>query len=277
VRPAAPAVLADADFKRISRLVRRLCGIDLQAGKKPLVSARLGRRLRVLGLSDFDAYLRYLESDATHNELAAMVDALTTNVTSFFREPAHFDFLRGEFLERHLQRDRRRRLRLWSAGCATGEEPYSVAMTLLDAIPQGEKWDLRILATDLSRRVISHAARGAYPSSGLADVPPRFIERFFEPLADGRPGHIRVRAAVRRRITFARLNLIGPWPMKGPFDLLLCRNVMIYFDRELQQRMVDRFRRILAPGGFLLLGHSESLAGHREAFRYVQPTIYERL
>jgi len=265
--------LTEAQFNAISSLVKSLAGINLTEAKKELVRARLTKRLRKLGLATFDDYVEYLQNDTTGAELVAMLDVLSTNTTYFFREAKHFEWLRQEVLPRLAAR---RRVRIWSAGCSSGEEPYSIAIVLLEAIPDLADWDAAILATDLSTEVLARARQGIYPASRLREVPPMLLGRHFTLLATKPERTYRVNDPVRRLVHFARLNLMGQWPMKGPFDVIFCRNVMIYFDRPARQDLIARFYSILAPGGTLFIGHSESLTGIDHSFRYVLPTVYRK-
>jgi len=272
------ASLSDAQFRRISDLVKSLCGINLHDGKRELVQARLAKRLRAMGLDDFDDYAEYVRADASGVELVHMLDAISTNLTRFFREDDHFAYLRSSVLPRVAAGPRgpSRRLRVWSAGCSSGEEPYSIAITLAEAIPDLDRWDARILATDLSTKVLARAQQGLYPPRSLKDVSPQRRSRYF--LAEGGRNDrlYRVRPELRKTVHFARLNLMESWPMQGPFDAIFCRNVMIYFDKPTQQELVGRYWQLLAPGGTLFIGHSESLTGVKHDYQYVQPTIYQR-
>jgi len=265
--------LTEAQFNAISSLVKSLAGINLTDAKKELVRARLAKRLRKLGLATFDDYVEYLQNDTTGAELVAMLDVLSTNTTYFFREAKHLEWLRQEVLPRVAAR---RRVRIWSAGCSSGEEPYSIAIVLLEAIPDLADWDAAILATDLSTEVLARARQGIYPASRLREVPPMLLGRHFTLVATKPERTYRVNDPVRRLVHFARLNLMGRWPMKGPFDVIFCRNVMIYFDRPTRQELIARFHSILAPGGTLFIGHSESLTGISHSFRYVLPTVYRK-
>ena len=260
-------------FERISDLLYRQCGISLHDGKQALVRARLVKRLIHLGLGGFDQYLRYLESDASGDELRSMVDVLTTNKTSFFREPQHFTFLRAEVLPNEWRG--RDGLRIWSAGCSTGEEPYSLAITLREEMPDVDRRDPRILATDISTRVLERARAATYDLDALADVPPPILRRHFHKVA-GHDGHFQVSEATRALVRLARLNLLGDWPMRGPFDAIFCRNVMIYFDAATRQQLVGRYWRLLRPGGYLFLGGAESLSGVEHDFAYVQPAVFRK-
>jgi len=265
--------LTEAQFNAISSLVKNLAGINLTDAKKELVRARLAKRLRKLGLATFDDYVEYLQGDTTGAELVAMLDVLSTNTTYFFREAKHLEWLRQDILPRLTAQ---RRVRIWSAGCSSGEEPYSIAIVLLEAIPDLADWDAAILATDLSTEVLARARRAIYPASRLREVPPMLLGRHFTLIATKPERTYRVNDPVRRLVHFARLNLMGRWPMKGPFDVIFCRNVMIYFDRPTRQELIARFHSILAPGGTLFIGHSESLTGISHSFRYVLPTVYRK-
>lgn len=263
--------LGRSEFDRIAEAAYRLTGISLPPGKEELVKSRLLKRLRLLDLPSFEAYLARLEEDP--DEVVTMIDCLTTNKTSFFREPAHFEVLRRCVLPEQADR----RIRIWCAGCSTGEEPYTLSIVLRDALgPAFADWDARILATDLSTRVLAAAREGVYADDSVREVPRHLVAAHFDP-AEARNGRAwRVRDEVRAPVRFARLNLLGPWPMRGPFDVVLCRNVMIYFDKPTQHALVGRFREILRPGGWLLVGHSESLAGVDHGLTYVQPAVYRR-
>jgi chemotaxis protein methyltransferase CheR len=270
----APVDLTDTQFNRISELVRELCGINLHQGKKELVKARLAKRLRHLGCSDFGEYIDHVCADAAGDELTQMLDVLSTNLTSFFRENDHFVDLAERALPAII-RGGGKRLRIWSAGCSSGEEPYSIGMTLRETISDLNAWDARILATDISTRVLARASAGQYGPNHMRNVPPQIRGRYFVPEGRSR-GLWRVCDSVRSLVCFARLNLMERWPMQGPFDIIFCRNVMIYFDKPTQQRLVDRFHAILRPGGSLFIGHSESLTGIRHSFGYVRPTVYQK-
>ncbi|MBC7229585.1 MAG: protein-glutamate O-methyltransferase CheR [Actinobacteria bacterium] len=259
------------EFRRISALVYERTRINLHEGKLPLVQNRLSKRLRRLGLKDFRSYLAYLDEDG--DELEAMINAITTNYTSFFREPEHFQFIRRRFIPELLERDQRK-VRLWSAGCATGEEPYSLAMELLEGIPDIDARDVLVLATDVSTRALAAAVEGLYPPEPVFKCEPRYRKRYFMEEEDS--GMFSVAPRVRRLVRLRHLNLFDPWPMRGPFDLILCRNVMIYFEREPKRELVRRFHDILRPGGYLLVGHSESLTGDEHGFLYVQPATYRK-
>lgn len=271
VDPAAE--LSAAQFSHISEMLYQLCGISLQGGKEGLVKARLSKRLRALGFSGFDQYLNHVEGDATGRELVTMIDALTTNKTSFFRDAPHFDVLRTAIIpEARAQGG----LRLWSAGCSSGEEPYSLGMTLKETCSDAELSGARILATDISTRVLDRARSGVYDEEMVQDVPPALHQRYFHPAQTAPVRTYQVNDDVRRLVRFARLNLMETWPMRGPFDAIFCRNVMIYFDKPTRERLVARFHTLLRPGGYLFVGLSESLNSLTHSFHYVQPAAYQK-
>ncbi len=266
--------LSRSQFERISRILYQECGINLTEGKEGLVKSRLAKRLRKLGIRTFDQYIHYLQEQESTEELSEMVDALTTNKTSFFREPRHFEFLRDRVVP--LLMAGGVPIRIWSAGCSSGEEPYSLAMLLRESIPDIERYDVRILATDICNKILTRAREGLYHADALAEVPEAFRRKYFTAAGKGQDRTFRVNDRLRELIRFARLNLMEQWPMRGPFDLILCRNVMIYFDKKTQSDLVGRFWRILKKGGYLFVGHSESLTNSTHAFSYIQPAVYAK-
>ena len=260
--PAAGIGMSDADFRRIARSVQGEFGIFLPDAKKDLVYSRLLRRVRSLRLADFTAYCDLVESSAGAAERTEMLSALTTNVTHFFREMHHFDQLRTEILPPLLQAARKgTRVRLWSAGCSSGQEPYSMALTLLALMPEAARYDIRILATDVDPQVIARARQGLYAMADRETIPEPMRTQFTEKVPDG----LRIGDAARELISFAPLNLMGDWPMRGGFDVIMCRNVAIYFDAPTQERLWQRFVGVMRPGAHLLIGHSERIAGPAEA------------
>jgi chemotaxis protein methyltransferase CheR len=264
--------ITDAQFRHVGDLVTRISGIQLPAGKESLVRSRLAKRLRALGLSTVQQYLDVVERDATRAELAEMVDVLTTNKTSFFREIDHFRLLQDVVLPEFARTGAP--IRIWSAGCSTGEEPYTIAMVVRGTLGSAAS-RVRILATDISARVLARARDATYDADALDDVPDAVRRAHFE--AVGAPAdRVRITPATAALVQFARLNLMGDWPMKGPFDAIFCRNVMIYFDKPTQERLVARYSALLAPGGYLFVGHSESLSGLRHDLAYVQPATYRK-
>jgi chemotaxis protein methyltransferase CheR len=266
--------LPAAEFARVCAITYDASGIKLGAGKEGLVRSRLVRRLRAVGAATFADYLRHVEQDASRAELAEMVDALTTNKTSFFREASHFDYLREAVLPALARRGAP--VRVWSAGCSSGEEPYTLGIVACEQLGDPARLPVRILATDISARVLAHARAGVYTEEALEGMPDALLGRYFERHEGAaRPSH-RVVRRVSDLVRFARLNLMGPWPMQGPFEAIFCRNVMIYFDKATQERLVNRYYDMLAPGGHLFVGHSESLTALSHQFSYVQPAVYRK-
>lgn len=265
------ADLSAVQFQHISAMLYRLSGITLGSGKEGLVKARLSKRLRVLDLASFDEYMHYVEGDRSGQELTTMIDSLTTNKTSFFRDVAHFEFLKTTVLP---SLGPGTPLRIWSAGCSSGEEPYSLAITLREELKGVRQRDARILATDLSTRVLAIARQATYDEAVIHDVPGQIMPRHFACVQSSAPRRYQVNEATRAMIKLAKLNLMGAWPMQGPFDAIFCRNVMIYFDRPTRERLVQRFAVLLRPGGHLFVGLSESLNNLTHPLKYVQPAVY---
>jgi chemotaxis protein methyltransferase CheR len=256
--------------------VHRHTGIALSDAKRELVYGRLARRLRSLGLQSFSEYCRLIETEGS-DELQELTNAITTNLTSFFREAHHFERLAGEVLpEAVANRAVRRRLRLWSAGCSTGEEPYSIAMTLRESLGHLRNWDIRLLATDIDSNVVAKAARGVYTQDRLQGISRERRERWFE---GGRtPGApVSVVADLKSLIAFKQLNLLDAWPMRGPFDAIFCRNVVIYFDKPTQRVLFDRMAALQEPGAWLFIGHSENLHNVTKCYQLVSRTAYRRV
>jgi chemotaxis protein methyltransferase CheR len=264
--------LTAAEFSRVCTILYDIAGIAMKPGKEGLVRSRLTKRLRAGGHATYSQYFDFVESPAGSAELVVMVDALTTNKTSFFREAAHFDLLRSAILPEHEKTG----ITLWSAGCSSGEEPYTLSMVLGEALPAPARAASRILATDISHRVLDRAKAGLYTKDQFADVPPELARRWWSKRTEHGAELYQATPALRAGIHFARLNLMERWPMRGPFDAILCRNVMIYFDKPTQQKLVQRYWELLRPGGHLFVGHSESLTGLAHQFRYVQPAVYRK-
>lgn len=242
----------------------------MREGKEGLVRARLAKRLRKHNLPDFNAYLEFVENEPSRREFAEMIDALTTNKTSFLREASHFDYLRDAVFPML-----KGPVRIWSAGCSSGEEPYTLAMLANESFRDINTRDVRILATDLSHRVLATAKAATYPAENMADVPAVWMQKYWTRTHDPQGRDVyEAGKPLRRLVHLAKLNLMERWPMQGPFDAILCRNVMIYFDKVTQQQLVERYWALLRPGGHLFVGHSESLTGLTHRFRYVQPAVY---
>ena len=264
----APDLTAD-DFRRVCRIAYECAGLAITEGKEGLIRSRLAKRLRERRFSSFGAYLDEIESGERSNELAVLIDLLTTNKTDFFREPVHFKYLLDHIVPVSVSAGLP--IRIWSAGCSSGEEAYTLSMVLSEALPA--RYDFRILGTDISTRVVAHARNGAYSAAQLACVTAERRTRWFAPAADG--GGV-ARAELRAPISFAHLNLMARWPMSGPFDAIFCRNVMLYFDKPTVSALVARFYQLLAPGGHLFIGHTESLTAIDHDYRYIQPAVYAR-
>jgi chemotaxis protein methyltransferase CheR len=259
-------------FNKVCGLVYRFSGIHLKEGKEALVKTRLMKRLRALNLQNFDTYLDFIESDAGKSEIGLMIDVMTTNQTSFFREGAHFSFIKNRILPKYQGE----KLRIWSAACSSGQEPYSIAMLLRENMPDIEYRDIRILATDISQNMLKRANMGVFSQDQLNGVPENMIKKYFSRYSDKPPLTYKIKDNIKTLVSLAWLNLLESWPMKGPFDIIFCRNVMIYFDRPTQQKLVQRFWELLSPGGYLFVGHSEGLAAVSHKYQYVQPAVYRK-
>jgi len=275
---APPVRLTDAEFRAFQELIHREAGIWLAPAKKALLVGRLGRRLRELGLDTWGGYLRRLHDP---DERVRMLDCISTNETRFFREPRQFEFLESDVLPAWTaaaaEGRRPRRLRVWSAGCSTGEEPYSLAMLLLAQCPPAAGWQIEIVASDLSTRALARAAEGIYPLEDASEIPQALLKRFMLKGRGAREGRMKAGPELREVVRLRRLNLNdADYAALGQFDLVFCRNVLIYFDAPGKDRVLSRLRERVAPDGLLFLGHSESL-GATPGFRSVRPNVYARL
>ena len=268
--------MTEADFQKIAGILRQEAGISLPPSKSELVYSRLAKRVRKLGLSDFRQYCAFVASKAGDLERKELLTALTTNVTHFFREPHHFKTLENEALPKLLEKARNGgRVRLWSAACSNGQEPYSIAMSILSLEPEAAKLDIKILATDIDPKVLAEARRGAYGERIVAAVPPDLRKKYLRQSKTDSSGNWAVSPELRDLISFNELNLLRPWPMKGPFDVIFCRNVVIYFDEETQQPLWGRFESVMAPDGWLFIGHSERITGpSTDKFKLTHTTTY---
>ncbi len=278
VGPSEVKPLEESEFGLFQRLVQREAGIHLGDVKRALVAARLLRRIRDLGLTTYGAYYRHVIED--HDELRLMLDAITTNETHFFREPRHFELLSQTLLPawraEAARGDRARRIRLWSAGCSTGEEPYSLAMLLLSELPAEENWEIEILATDLSTRVLDRARQGIYMTEKAAEIPRAMLQRFMLKGFATQDGNVKASPALQSVISFQHLNLNDEaYSIGGLFDAIFCRNVFIYFSRTTRERIVRQLLENLQPRGLFFVGHSESLGG-TPGLETVIPTVYRR-
>jgi len=273
--------ISDEEFSLIQSLVKKQVGIALSEHKRSLVASRLGKRLRALGLPSLRMYYDYLTGPDGTAELENFVNAMTTNKTDFYRERVHFDFLERELvpaLKTRAVQTGERKIRIWSAGCSTGEEPYTIALTLCEALGRMPAWDVRILASDVDTSVLSQAAAGIYPLERVREIPPALRERYFLRGTGSKAGLVKVKREMQSLITFRRINLLEePWPVRTVFDCIFCRNVIIYFDRPTQCRLMSRFAKYVKDDGYLFLGHSESLHGVCDQFTFLRNTIYRRL
>jgi chemotaxis protein methyltransferase CheR len=275
--PQREFAFSDVDFRSLAQFAYEQAGIVLSDSKRNLVYSRLSRRLRALGLTSFRQYREYLAANIA--ELESFINAISTNLTKFFREAHHFDHFRTHVAVPFVQAAHGkvgRRLRVWSAGCSTGEEPYTIAVVLKREIRDVERHDVRILATDIDTEVIGKGARGEYPVNSIDEVPKTYRE-FFQPVGGDRASeNVMVERDIRSLVTFRRLNLMESWPFTGNFDAIFCRNVMIYFDGPTKTALVERFTQKLKPGGWLYIGHSESLFGSHPGLRLIGRTTYRR-
>lgn len=267
--------IGDVEFERIRHLMREQVGIVLQENKKALVEARVNRRLRTLGMDSYAAYIEYVDNDRSGTELALLIDAISTNVTQFFREIEHF-----RFLERTVAQwlaAGRTRLRFWSAACSSGEEPYSMAMTL-NRLEGAAAADLKILATDINTAMLRDAQRGNYSTASVESIPEGYDQGVFQRRTVEGETRFRVHDSLKQMILFRRMNLNRmPYPIRGRFDVIFIRNVMIYFDRELRGRIVEQAHGLLNDDGFLIVGHAETLIGMDSQFSFVQPSVYRKV
>jgi len=266
------AHLSEKEFRQVSQIVHDICGINLKNGKEALVRARLTKRLRTLRMGSFGEYLRFVKTDAGRDEIGFLIDAITTNKTSFFREIDHFIFLR----DRVIPKMNTRKMRFWTAACSSGEEPFSLSMLLQESVPNIDVKDVLILATDISVTMLKRARTATYGEGALGELPAAYLRKYFIQVGNERPRTYRVADKITSKVRLAWLNLMDTWPMKGPFNVIFCRNAMIYFDRDTQQTLVRRFWDLLETGGYLFVGHSEGLSSLEHKFRYVQPAIYKK-
>lgn len=266
--------LKAAEFEKIRRLAYDTFGLDLRSGKETLVSTRLNKKIRESGFRSFEEYYQHVVGDSTGESLIQLIDALTTNHTSFFREPAHFEFLRRTFWH---ERGGRGAIDIWSAACSTGEEPYTIAMCALEELGASASGNVRILATDISTRVLGKAEQAIYPADRMDGIPGATLRKYWLRGEGDWTGHYRAKKEVRALIEFQRLNLMETLPAIGPFPLIFCRNVMIYFDAPTQRKVLEGMHRHLRPGGLLYVGHSENFTDSADLFRLRGKTIYERV
>lgn len=268
------ATLTDKEFELFKHLIYQQVGITLDTPKKTLLVSRLGKRLRDLHLPSYQAYYDCVSREGGEEELMKLLDLVSTNKTDFFREPVHFDFLRDQVLP---EVQAAKTLRIWSSASSSGEEPYTIAMTLSDAIADISRWDIKILASDISTRVLAKASSGIYEEERVSQLPHDLVKRYFLRGKGPQSGKLQVRPQLTRLVAFRRINLMDPtFPIRSSLDAIFCRNVMIYFDRPTQAKLMEKFFRYLRPGGYLFIGHSESLQWIDHQFTYLRPTIYQK-
>lgn len=263
-------------FDQIRSLVKSHTGIVLSDGKQDMVYGRLTRRLRALDLPDFESYLKIIKRK-NEEELIHLVNAITTNLTSFYRESHHFDYLKTTVFPALMEKNAEtRKIRIWSAGCSTGEEPYSIAITVRDFFPRDEDWDVRIIATDLDSNVVNTGKKGIYPIERVKDVATAYKKRWMRRGKGDKADLVKMDPELQEIITFKQLNLLEGWPIKGPIDIVFCRNVVIYFDKDTQRILFDRFADVMSPRGHLFIGHSENMFNVCDRFESLGQTIYQR-
>jgi len=270
--------LKNTDFEKIRKIIYEQCGINLHEGKKELVKARLGKRLRAGNYESFTDYCHYVTTAEGTEELIAMIDSISTNLTSFFREESHFVRLRliiSSIMDKNNSRGLKDRFKIWSAGCSTGEEPYTLAITVKEAASQ-RPFDFTILATDISTKVLHVAEAGIYQHDKIKNIATPILKKYFQIGSGDSEGHYRVKTEIKSMIDFKRFNLMHEFKAQVHFDIIFCRNVMIYFDKLTQGVLVNKFYDSLNKGGYFFVGHSESLTGLNHQFNYIEPSVYQK-
>jgi chemotaxis protein methyltransferase CheR len=270
--------LKDSDFERISKLVYEQCGINLHEGKRELVKARLGKRLREGNYKSFGEYCSFVNTEEGTDELIAMIDSISTNLTCFFREESHFVRLRvivSSISGQSGVRGVSPKFNIWSAGCSTGEEPYTMAVVIKEAAGL-KPFDAKILATDISTKVLSVAVNGIYPEERIKNITTPLLKKYFQLGQGSSEGYYRVKKDLKEMIDFRRFNLMDKFPSESHFDVVFCRNVMIYFDKQTQGTLINKYYDCLKRGGYFFVGHSESLTGLQHQFKYVEPSVYQK-
>lgn len=270
--------ITQKEFELFRDYIYNEVGISLAPHKITLVQGRLSKRLRQLGMSSYKEYYDYMVSEPTGEEAFQLINAISTNVTTFFREAGQWDFL-TDTLPALLEKKKDKKLRIWSAACSSGEEPYSIAIFMQDHIPHFGEWDVKILATDISKKVLEKAIGGIYEEKDIQTLSKHLLSNHFEGVNEGGARHYRIKESIRKMVTFRMFNLVYDNfnLFKKPFDIIFCRNVMIYFDAPTQQQLISHFHRILAKEGWLFVGHSESLTRNKEEFKLLRPSIYQKI
>ncbi|MEN8257423.1 MAG: protein-glutamate O-methyltransferase CheR [Thermodesulfobacteriota bacterium] len=268
--------LTDQLFKQFSDLIYQQTGIFLKPEKKELLNARLGKRLRHCRISSFEEYYDFVQQDASGDELVHLIDAVSTNFTSFFREKTHFDYLSSSVLQEFAAQGMPGDFKVWSAACSSGEEPYSLAIVLNEFAVNQMRFRFTVQATDISTKVLAMAQKGVYAADKVQNMAPDLLRRYFQKGKGRSEGYVKVKSELSQPITFMRFNLMDQYPWQDEFDVIFCRNVMIYFNRETQQQLVDKFYKCLKPSGHFFIGHSESLTAINHRFRQVTTTGYKK-
>jgi len=274
----AEPILRETDFLAISRYVQQFYGIVLKEEKKELVKTRLNRRIGSLGYATYGDYLDFVQTREGEDERVQMINALSTNLTSFYREAKHFTYLRETVLPEIFRKQRGKsfQLRAWCTAASTGEEPYTITMEVLDTLDDTPGCDFKLLATDISTKVLDIALRGVYRRDQTQDIPPQLIERYFQRGRGKSSDLVKAKEVLKSKIKFAYLNLVNPFPVHKPLDFIFCRNVMIYFDQPTRQSIINRFLHVLKPGGYLFMGMSEGLTGISHPLKFVAPSVYRK-
>ncbi len=271
--------LAERDFKRLSQFISTECGIKVPPAKKTMIESRLQKRLRSLGMSEYKDYCEYLFSlKGMDIEMPHLLDAVTTNTTHFFREPRHFDYLYSQVLPDWFSRHgSTREMVIWSAGCSSGEEPYTLAMVLAEFASRNNGFSFSVVATDINNQVLEKAGKAIYDAGSAESIPVLLRRKYLLRSRDRKKGLVRIVPDLRERVKFRRLNFMGDFGFREPLDIIFCRNVMIYFDRPVQENLLQKFLRHLAPGGYIFVGHSESLSRLDLGLEQAAPTIYRKI
>ncbi len=269
------APLTETQFNKFSTLVFDNTGIFLKPEKKELLNARLGKRLRQCKISSFKEYYDYVQADTSGDELVHLINSVSTNFTSFFREKSHFEYLTSAVLPEFVKSGSSQ-LKVWSAACSSGEEPYTLSIVLNDFKRQHQSFSFAIQATDISTKVLDIAKAGVYADERIRTMPRDVLRQYFQKGKGSSAGYVKVKRELREPISFSRFNLMGDFPWREEFDVIFCRNVMIYFNRDTQQELVTKFSHCLKPGGYLFIGHSESLTSIKHPFEQVSTTAYKK-
>lgn len=267
--------LSDDLFQKFSVLIYEKAGIYLKAEKKELLTARLGKRLRFTGINTFKEYYDYIIKDQNGQEFTNFINGVSTNFTSFFRESSHFDFLIATILPSFVAAGRRE-IKFWSAACSSGEEPYTLAVVMEEYFQNNPRIPYNILATDISTKVLNIAEQGVYPVDRAGKIPSLLLKKYFRKGVGNSSGYVKAKDELKRLITFKQLNLMGNFPWQEKIDVIFCRNVMIYFDRQTQEKLINKFYDCITPGGYLLIGHSESISSIKHKFVQREATSYQK-